>query len=213
MKNFLLFFALACGCFIANVAAGSNEAYMLANSELKRIMELTNNLTDAINDWDGTDLQASLNNIHLPSVSMVEIIANATGSLRQQQTTLDGTQSFKIGTPAQRLAYAVNASIATLIRRKKDFDAASIGLVVIDDLKSLMAVSQNFSGALTSLVPESLRPVAVNLETQNIGSLQQGIDCFNGTTSACTETIVDPNRTFELAIRYNAMKPDGSPLI
>lgn len=213
MKKFWLLSTLACGCFISNAAAESNEAYQLADRQLKRVNELTKNLTEAISDWDGTDLQASFSNIHLPSVSLAEYITNATGLLREQQAVLDNTQSFKIGTPAQRLAYAVNASIATLIRRKDDFDAASIGVIVIDDLTSLMTASRNFSQALTSLVPQSLQPVAVNLETQNIGSLQQGIDCFNGAASACSETIVDPNRTFELAVRYNAMKRDGSPFI
>ncbi|KAJ6786845.1 hypothetical protein PWT90_10661 [Aphanocladium album] len=198
---------------VSTVIAGSSEAFNLADQQLTRITAMTSNLTDAISSWDGTDLQTSLSNIHLPSVSLVEFIGSSAGLLSQQQVTLDNTQAFKIGTPAQKLAYAVNASIATLIRRKDDFDAAKIGMIVIEDLRNLLTASRNFSQTLTSLVPKSLRPVAVNLAAQNIDSLQQGIDCFNGTASACIRTIVDPNRTLELAIRYNAMKPDGSPFV
>lgn len=198
---------------ISAATAGSSAAFQLADQRLTSIKGMTDKLTDAISSWDGTDLQASLNNIHLPSVSLVEYINNSSALLSQQQVTFDNTQSFKIGTPAQKLSYAVNASIATLIRRKGSFDASKLGLIVIDDLKSLLTASRNFSQTLTGLVPEALRPVAVNLEAQNIDSLQQGIDCFSGTASACIGAIIDPNRTLELAIRYNAMKPDGSPFV
>lgn len=198
---------------ISTVIAGSSDAFSLADQQLTRIASLANNLTDAINSWDGTNLQTALSNIHVPSGSLVEFIGNSSNLLGQQHATFDTTQSFKIGSPAQKLAYAVNASIATLIRRKGDFDASKLGLIVIGDLQSLLAASKDFSQTLTKLVPETLQPVAVNLAAQNIDSLQQGLDCFNGAASACIGTIVDPNRTMELAIRYNAMKPDGSPFV
>lgn len=193
-------------------AQNAGQTYRQASANLKRIQDLTSNLTDAITAWDGSNLQAALSNIHVPTEGTVNYITNATKALQGHDTTFDLTQAFKIASPTQRLAYAVNASVAALNRRREDFDAAHIASVVITDLESLLSASEDFASTLVSHVPKDLRPVADNLKSQTIDSLQQGIDCFNGTTSACSTAVVDTERTFELAIRYDAMRRDGSPI-
>lgn len=214
-SNMRLSFSLAAvgGWFITKAfAQNSHQTYQMATNELGRIRDLTNNLTDAVAAWDGTDLQTALSNIHNPAEGTVEYITNATEKLQNHDITFGITQAFRIATPTQRLAYAVNASVATLNRRKDDFEAADIGTIVISDLQNLLNTSKTFAETLISYVPMDLRPVADNLKSQTIESLQQGIDCFNGTTSACSTVIVDPDRTYELAVRYDAMKRDGSPI-
>lgn len=205
--------ALVGAGFITNACAqNSGQTYQLATKELLRIQDLTNNLTDAVTAWDGSDLQTALSNIHGPAESTVDYITNATEKLKKHDTTFGITQAFKIASPTQRLAYAVNASVAALNRRKSDFDDAEIGTIVISDLESLLSASQSFAETLIEHVPTNLRPVANSLKVQTIDSLQQGISCFNGTSSACSTAIVDPNRTYDLAVRYDAMKKDGSPI-
>lgn len=206
--------ALTTALFASRVIADASEAYNVAYHELEAIHDLTDNLTEAIKAWDGTSLQASLNNIHNPSVSTTTYIAEAAERLLEhRQTQFDKVQSFKIGSPSQRLAYAVNASIASLISRKGAFDDLHASPIVVQDVAGLLSASRNFSEALVYLVPDLLQPVANNLKAQTLDSLQQGVDCFNGTDFACHAGTVDTERTYDLAVRYNAMKPDGSPFV
>ncbi|RMZ80141.1 hypothetical protein DV737_g3065, partial [Chaetothyriales sp. CBS 132003] len=211
--KFLLSVALASACFISNASGDAGEAYKVADDALNTIMARTENMTNAIKAWDGTDLQAALYNIHVPSASTTKYVVDTAELLQQYSATFDNTQAFKIGSPSQRLAYAVNASIANLVRRKDDFDTAHVSEAVIQDLTALLSASRNFSDALSRLLPEKLQVVADNMKAQNLDSLQQGIDCFNGTSSACYTVIINPNRTYELAVRYNAMKADGAPFV
>ncbi|RMZ89169.1 hypothetical protein DV736_g3597, partial [Chaetothyriales sp. CBS 134916] len=207
--KFLLSMALVSACFISNASADASNTFEIANTALNTILARTNNLTNAIKAWDGTNLLAALNDIHGPSVATNEYIYNVTKQLQEHPGVFNQIQAFKIGTPAQRLAYAVNASIANLVRRKHNFDASHVTTSVVMDLTDLMIASRNFSNVLTKLVPKELQRVAGNMISQNLDSLQQGINCFNGTASACSPAIVNPNRTYDLAVRYHAMKPDG----
>lgn len=204
--------ALVAVCLVSSAVAGSSKSFNIAVQELNHMRFLTNNLTDSIYAWDGKSFVGALNNIHYPSNATSEYIINATEVLKKYPTTFDLTQAFRIGSPAQNLAYAVNKSVAMLERRKHDFDENSMGPIVIPDLQALLNATMGFSTLLTSYVLEDLRPVAKNIQTQFVESLQQGIDCFNGKKDVCQTAIVDPNRAPELALKYNAMKPDGYPI-
>lgn len=198
---------------VSSAIAGSSESFNVATEELKHIDFLTANLTDSINAWDGKDFVKALNNIHYPTNATAEYILNATEVLKQYPTTFDITQAFRIGSPAQNLAYTVNASVATLARRKHDFHANAMDSIVITDLKGLLNATRGFSGLLTSYVTKEVRPVAKNIQVQFIKSLQQGVDCFGGKNASCHTAIADPNRTHKLALKYNAMKPNGYPIV
>lgn len=208
----LLSLALCSACFMPTAYAGSDESYDVATQELDRIQGLTQDLADGIRGWDGSDLQTALDNIHTPAEETTNYIMNATEKLQKLATTFSITQSFKIASPTQRLAYAVNASVATLADRRDEFESTGITSIVVTDLESLLSASQGFARTLISYVPDVLQPVALNLQNQIIDSLNQGINCFNGTTSACITDTIDTTRTYDLAVRYDAMKADGSPI-
>jgi hypothetical protein len=210
--NLTFLLMLAWSTFPVALSQSAGDTYQLATLSLERIQTLTENLTEGIQNWDGSDLTTALSDIHMPAEGLVDYIKNATESMQSQDTTFSLNQAFRIASPTQRLAYAVNASIATLNRRLDNFESAQISAIVVTDLQSLLNATRDFADGLIRHVPTNLRPVAVNMKAQNIDSLQQGIDCFGGTDSACSTAIVDPNRTYELAIRYDAMKRDGSPI-
>ncbi|KAK0384870.1 hypothetical protein NLU13_7348 [Sarocladium strictum] len=190
----------------------SGDTYHFATTSLEAIKALTDNLTQAIQDWDGSDLATALSNIHEPAEGLVEYMSNATKTLLGNDKMFSLNQAFRIASPTQRLAYSANASVANLNRRLPEFKRAQVNAIVVNDLKSLLNATQDFSDSLISHVPSDLYPVAVNLRALNVNSLQQGIDCFGGTDSACSAAVVDPDRTYELAVRYDAMKEDGSPI-
>lgn len=205
--------ALMGACLVGLAVAGSSESFDIALQELEHVKFLTNNLTDAVNAWDGKSVPLALYNIHQPANATTVYVRNATDVLKQHPATFDITQAFRIGSPAQDLAYAVNASIATLQRRKDDFVAAGITPIVVPDLENLLNATQAFGEVLTSYVDEGLRVVAQNLQQQIIDSLQQGIACFEDKNMTCETAIVDPDRTRKLALKYNAMKPNGYPIV
>lgn len=208
----LLHSLLVGACVVSSAIAGSSKTFDVVTQELHHVRFLTNNLTDAIAAWDGHNYAAALENIHYPSQAMVDYVINATDVLKQYPTTFDLTQAFRIGSPAQRLAYAVNASIATLERRGPEIKTMLMEPVVVLDLSRLLNATRGFSAVLSSYVPKDLRPVATTIQGQFVASLQQGIDCFSGQNNVCQTAIVDPNRTYKLAIKYNAMKPNGYPI-
>ena len=210
-----LTFSLLVGivCFFSNARAGSEQPLHVATRELNHIQDLTNNLTDVIKAWDVTSLTFALNNIHAIANDTVTYVLHAAEVLKKHPTTFDNTQAFKIGTPTQRLAYAVNASIAALNGRKRSFDEAQINEIAISDVQNLLDASSEFSDVLISFVPNNLRPIAENVKAQIINSLQQGLGCFNNISSACSLAVVDADRTYDLAVRYNAMRKDGSPIV
>lgn len=210
---FLRPLALIGVCLVSSAVAGSSKSFNIATQELEHIKFLTTNLTDAIKAWDGKSLVGALDNIHRPTNATTEYILNATEVLKQHPTTFDMTQAFRIGSPSQNLAYAVNASIATLERRRDDFMANAMGPIVVPDIQGLLNATQGFSEVLTSYVAKDLRPVAANIQVQFVNSLQQGIDCFSGKVETCQTAIVNPNRTRKLALKYNAMTPDGYPIM
>ena len=200
-------------CFFSSARAGSEQPLQVATRELSHIQDLTNNLTDVIKAWDGTSLTFALNNIHAIANDTVSYLVYAAETLKKHPTTFDNTQAFKIGTPTQRLAYAVNASIAALNGRKSSFDEAQINEIAITDVQNLLDASDEFSNVLIGFIPNELRPIAENVKAQIIDSLQQGVNCFNNISSACSLAVADADRTYDLAVRYNAMRKDGSPVV
>lgn len=186
--------------------------YQLSTQSLEGIATLTQNLTKAILSWDGSDLATALSDVHQPAVGLVQYLTNATGAMQAYDTIFSMNQAFRVASPSQRAAYAVNASIAALNKRVNDFNNASLTSIVMSDLKSLMNATENFSGGLIAHIPSDLGPVAENLKAQYVNSLQQGLDCFGGTDSACITAVVNPNTTYELAVKYNAMQPNGAPI-
>lgn len=205
--------ALMGACLGGLAVAGSSESFDIAVQELEHVKFLTNNLTESVSAWDGKSVELALYNIHQPANATTVYVRNATDVLKQYPTTFDMTQAFRIGSPAQDLAYAVNASIATLQRRKDDFVAAGITPIVVPDLEDLLNATIGFGKVLVSYVEQDLQPVAQNLQVQIIESLQQGIACFEDKNMTCETAIVDPDRTRKLALKYNAMKPNGYPIV
>lgn len=205
--------ALMGACLVGLAVAGSSESFDVALQELEHVQFLTNNLTESVNAWDGKNVDLALFNIHQPANATTIYVRNATDVLKQHPTTYDITQAFRIGSPAQDLAYAVNASIASLHRKKDAFVAAGIPSIVVLDLKDLLNATVGFGEVLTSYVDEDLRVVAQNLQQQIIKSLEQGITCFENKNMTCETAVVDPDRTRKLALKYNAMKPNGYPIV
>lgn len=204
---------LGSACLVSNARAGSSKTFNLATETLVQVQNMTEHLTESIKAWDGKSLQDALTNIHNPGNATASYVVNATQVLKDYPTVFDLTQAFKIGSPTQRLAYAVNASIAALIRRKGDFDAAQITPIVAADVQTLLNATQDFADLIISYVLPNLQPVANNMNMQIVNSLQQGLDCFHNVSAetTCTTGIANSTRTYNLAVQYNAMKPDGAP--
>ena len=205
--------ALMGACLVGLAVAGSGHSFNIAIEKLDHIKLLTNNVTESIKGWDGKSLEGALHQIHEPSDATTVYVNGATKDLEQNPTTFDLTQAFRIGSPAQELAYAVNASIATLHERKDDFVALGITSIVVQDIDTLLNARIAFGKILVSYVDQDLQPVAQNIQQQIIDSLQQGKACFQNDNTTCETAIVDPNRTRQLALEYNAMKPNGYPIV
>lgn len=208
---------------LSRVNAGSDETFQLLTSQLQNIQMRTENLTNAIYNWNEGNSDnpleqlSAIDNIHWPSADLVTYATNATEALLKVPTTFDLTQAFRIASPVQRFAYAANHSVAALNSRHSVFVKLGSSPVVIvnSDLQDLRSATQNFSQVLISYIPKNLQPVAYALERQVINSINMGLACYAQNDSlipACSTAAVNPNITFELAVKYGAIKPNGFPI-
>lgn len=177
-------------------------------NSLQAIQDLTINSTYTIGNFSG-ELNDALA-IQTATGVLNDATYNATLACAQIGN-LSVSDSEALGAFTQGLAYAVNASIATLISKKPLFEKLGIAQLVVGSLQSLMAGSYAFSATVLQKVPPELQIVSAALSTQVGESIGEGIQCFNGTASACITTIANPDRTRLQAILNDTIN-DGSSI-
>lgn len=166
---------------------------------LQIIEDLTINSTWTIGNFTGESVTAALG-IQTATTVLNAATYNATLACANIGN-LSVTDAEQLGTFTQGLAYAVNASIATLISKKADFEKLGIATLIVPSLQGLLFGSYVFSETVLQKVPPELQIVSAALSSQIGESIGMGVACFNGTDSACITTIANPYRTLYHAIQ------------
>ncbi|CAF9929984.1 MAG: hypothetical protein GOMPHAMPRED_005533 [Gomphillus americanus] len=178
-------------------------------SSLQVIRDLTVNSTWIIGNFTGSNITQALA-ISKATQVIDDATYNATLAIKQIGN-LSVSDAEVLGAFSQDLAYAVNASIATLISKKPLFEKLNLATLVVPSLQGLALGSYAFSSTILTKVPQELQTVSTALSYQVIESIAEGIHCFNGTASSCITTIVNPDRTRIQAIENGTI--NGAPAV
>lgn len=182
-------------------AADSLEDTIIGS--LNHIVVLTRNLTGQIADLeaDKDNLSPGLTQalaINASTYGLIDYIQNTTRTVKMDPDMLPDSAALELGPYTQSLAYAVNASIATLIRKKPQFNTLGSTGLVIESLKLQKNYSISLSNAILNKIDEQLQPVAAALSAQPADSIQEGLDCYSKNES-CYTAIVNSTRTLQAA--------------
>jgi hypothetical protein len=109
-------------------------------------------------------------------------------------SSLDELDAAQVAVFVQTLNTSVATVVSDLIAKKGPLVASGQGATVWKGLQDQKAASQNLAAAITSKVPESLKPVAIELSAGITDSLQRGMDAYNnvGGTPPTSSTPAGP---------------------
>ena len=175
-------------------AVGESAQTIIA--DLQSIQNLTEAVTRAIGAFNGSLALA------LPITSATnDVLAKITTSTEYAKTAqpFSDDDATALGPYTQNLAYAVNTSIAALIGKKPEFASGNLLPIVVQSLEGQKNSSMMFSSAVSLLVPENTRSVAMALSSQTLESIQQGIDCFSGKNETCNPTNIAEAKAMSMA--------------
>lgn len=186
----------------------NDSALQTALLSLSAIKDLTINSTYTVGNFTGASISDALA-IQASTGVLNDATYNATLACAKI-ANLSVSDSETLGKYTQGLAYAVNASIATLISKKPAFDKLKITSLVLTSLNALATGSYGFSVTLLQKVPTELQIISEALSSQIGHSIGQGIECFSGKDSSCITAIVDPDRTKSQAIANDTISDANS---
>ena len=178
-------------------------------SALEVIRDLTINSTWIIGNFTGSNVTQAIA-IQTATQVIDDATYNSTLAIKQIGN-LSVSDAEVLGAFSQDLAYAVNASIATLISKKPIFEKLGLASLVVPSLQGLAFGSYVFSSTILTKVPQELQSVSSALSAQVVESITEGIQCFNGTASSCITTIANPDRTRIQAIENGTL--NGAPAV
>lgn len=185
------------------VAAESSLETLIVDS-LTEILILTNETIPKIASFNGSSLEGTIP-IDSATSQVISAIQNSTKAVQANPDTLSNAAAEAIGPNTQALAYTVNASVATLIRKKPQFAMVKALPFVVLSLQQQANASNNFSSVVLGKIPTGLRPFAEAINSQLSDSIQLGIECFNGRNESCNPNVVNASRTYDYAVEIGAI--------